>query len=109
MTDLTIAQQWEAVNKMNFFEIEVVDQRTNEQDYIIFNIDIDSKVDGTPVFRAEHVALSEAEEKSPLVAFCYSEIDENFSLDQNLGSLMDECVDAIINSEFYEFPKDEEE
>jgi len=102
MNNLTITQQWDAVIKIKVFEIEVVDKRTNERDIILFDIDIDSKVDGTPLFRAEHVALSKAEEDSPLVAFCYSEIDENFSLDQNLQELYDVCFNAICDSEYYD-------
>jgi hypothetical protein len=93
----TISEQFESLNKLPIFEIEVVDTRTKEQEYIIFNISIQNNK-----FRAEHTALNEAQQQSNKIAFCSVNIDSFLSLDENLQELYDECIEAINNSEFYE-------
>ena len=97
MTNLTIAEQWNLVGKIKVFEVEVLDKRTNENDFIIFGISI-----GKNKFRAEHVAFNEVEEQSKFIAFCETDIDTDFSLDENLQTLYSECIDAICCSDFYE-------
>ena len=92
----TLQQQWAEVTKIKIFEIEVIDDRTNEKDYIIFNITMDNGY-----FRAQHVALTTAEEESKFIAFKAIEIDDSFTLDENLQELYYVCIDSIINSEFY--------
>jgi len=97
MNNLTIAQQWEAVTKIKVFEIEVIEKRNGEKDYILFNISIHNGK-----FRAEHIALNEKEQLSKFVAFEEVDIDEDFSLDENLENLYDACYNAICESEFYD-------
>ena len=92
-----IKQDFENITKFKIFEIEVIDKRTNEQDYIIFDISIDKDN-----FVAQHVPLCEEEEKSNKIAFKAIELDENFSLDENLQDLHEECTQSIIDSDFYE-------
>jgi hypothetical protein len=82
------------------FEIETIDKRTKEQEHIIFNISIQNNK-----FIAQHVALNEAQQQSNKIAFCSTSIDSFFSLDENLQDLYDECIQAIIESTFYELPE----
>ena len=77
------------------FEIEVT--RNGEQEWIIFDISIsDDKI------IAHHEALTEAEEKSDKIAFKSVDIDPDFSLDWHLEGLMEECQNALMESEFVE-------
>jgi hypothetical protein len=78
------------------FEIAVIDKRTNEEDWITFDIEIT----GDHV-KATHVALSEEEERSEKIAFKAIEIQEGWNLDAHLSDLFDECQTAIIDSEFF--------
>ena len=77
------------------FEIEVI--RDGEQDWILFDISIWENT-----LRAEHVALTEAEEKSDKVAFKSVDIDPDFGLQWHLEGLMEECQAALMESEFVE-------
>lgn len=79
------------------FEIEVIDKRNNELDYIIFDISIDKDK-----FIAQHVALNELHEQINEIPFCSIDIDEDFSLDENLNELYEECINALLRSTFYE-------
>jgi hypothetical protein len=85
--------------KITCFEIAVIDKRTNEEDYIIFDIEI-------PVskgkLRASHVGLTEQEEQSEKIAFKSVDVNECFSLDEHLQELHGECAEAVCNSDFYE-------
>lgn len=85
------------MNTLPMFEIEVIDKRTNEIDYIIFDISIRENK-----FIAQHVALNEAQQQSNKIAYCSINIDIFLSLDENLQELYDECIEAINNSTFYE-------
>jgi hypothetical protein len=78
------------------FEIAVIDKRTNEEDWITFDIEIT----GDQV-KATHVALSEEEERSKKIAFKAIEIQEDWDLAAHLSDLFDECQTAIIDSEFF--------
>ena len=93
----TITEQFKSMDKLPLFEIAVVDKRTQEQEYIIFDISIqDNK------FIAQHVPFNKKEELSDKIAFCSVDIDTYFSLDENLQELYSECIQSIINSTFYE-------
>jgi len=87
---------WEKLEKIKVFEIEVIDNRTNEKDYILFNISLEDDM-----FIAEHVPLTKDQERSEKVSFVYIDIDWDFSLDKNLQDLYGECVNAIAFSDFY--------
>ena len=86
--------------KMSVFEIEVIDKRTKETDYIIFDVFVLNSF-----FIAQHVSLTAREERSKKIAFKRTKIDADFSIDENLQELYSVCIDAIIDSEFYELPK----
>ena len=87
---------WEKLEKIKAFEIEVIDNRTNEKDYILFNISLECDM-----FIAKHVALTKDQERSEKVSFVYIDIDWDFSLDENLQDLYDQCINAIAFSDFY--------
>ena len=97
----TITEQFESMDTLPMFEIPVTDIRTQEQDYIIFDISIqDSK------FIAQHIPLNKEQVLSDKIAFCSVDIDSFFSLDENLQELYDKCIEAINNSSFYELPEE---
>jgi hypothetical protein len=83
------------------FEIAVIDKRTNEEDWITFDVEITE----THV-KATHVALSEEEERSEKIAFKAIEIQEDWNLEAHLSDLLDECQTAIIDSEFFRLADD---
>lgn len=95
-------KQWNNVTKIKCFEIPVTDKRTNESDYIIFDITTDGKT-----FRAKHIGLTKEQEKSRKVAFVSTDIDLDFSIDENLQELYSACIDAIIESDFFEISEEE--
>ena len=77
------------------FEIEVIID--GELDWILFDISIWENT-----LRAEHEALTEAEEKGDKIAFKSVDIDPDFSLDSHLQQLLEECQAAIMDSDFVE-------
>ena len=85
---------------LHIFEIEVIDKRTKETDYIIFDIFVQNSF-----FIAQHISLTAIEERSKKIAFKRTKIDADFSIDVNLQKLYSVCIDAIIESDFYELPK----
>lgn len=87
---------WNEIDKMKLFEIPVMDKRTNEKDYIIFDIFISGRS-----FIAQHIALTNKEDKSKKIAFIKLLIDLDFSIDENLQELYDNCIFAIINSDYF--------
>lgn len=92
-----LINEWDKVTLMKIFEIEVIDKRTKETDYIIFDIDIE---DGK--FIAQHIGLTTEQENSDKIAYTSIDIDTDFSLDENLQELYRACIDAICESEFFE-------
>ena len=92
----TIEEQFNSLTLIKVFEISVNDKRTNENEYILFHIFIDNGE-----FIAKHESLSEAQSKSDKIAFVSIDIDEVFSLHQNLEVLHEECINAIIESDFF--------
>ena len=92
-----LKSDWDNCNKIKIFEIPVTDKKTGEDDYIIFDIEIVGRS-----FIATHVALTEREERSKKIAFKKIVIDADFCLNENLVELYEECMLAIIESDFYE-------
>ena len=97
----TIKEQWDEVEKIKVFEFPVINKITGNDDWIIFDIDCTLKT-----FIATHIPLTQKETKSKLIAYCESSIDEDFSLDENLYELYDECTNAIIASDYFELKED---
>jgi hypothetical protein len=93
----TLQQQFNEITLIKIFEIEVINKRTNETDYIIFNIGIEENS-----LIAQHESLNKAQSESNKIAFVSIDLDEDFSLDNNLNELYDECINAILQSEYFE-------
>jgi hypothetical protein len=93
----TISEQFESLTTLPMFEIETIDKRTKEIEYIIFNISIQNNK-----FIAQHVSLNEAQQQSNKIPFCSTSIDSFLTLDENLQDLYDECINSILESTFYE-------
>jgi hypothetical protein len=91
-----LKKEFAAINLMKLFEIPVFDNKTGELEYLSFDISIDGDS-----LRAEHIALNEDEEKSDKMAFKSIELGDCFSLDENLQSLYDECLDAVFASDYF--------
>lgn len=98
---MTLQEQWDKVEKFKVFEIPVIDKRTNIKEIILFDIDIN----GTKL-EANHIGFSEKEDKCLMISFESIELDEDFSLDENLAELYDECINAIIASDYFELKED---
>lgn len=81
----TIAEQFEQIEKMKIFEIEVINKNTCESEYLIFYISIEDDIMWAV---GEFVA--------------YIEIDENFSLDNHLDYLYNDVINEIIESDLYD-------
>jgi hypothetical protein len=83
---------------MKVFEIEVLNKETRDLDYILFDIGIKDNC-----LIALHEALTIEQRKSDKIAFKSVEIDLDFSLDEHLQDLYGACINAILNSDFYEY------
>jgi hypothetical protein len=83
--------------KLPIFEIEVINKKTGEQDYIVCEIEVHQGQ-----LRAFRIGLNEEEEKSDKIAFDGVDIDLDFSLDHHLQELYNEVVTSIIDSDFFE-------
>jgi hypothetical protein len=88
--------EWNEVNKLKIFEIEVINLKTKETDYLIFQIELIKNS-----LYAWHEPLTHKEEKSKKIAYKKVVLDKCFSLDVHLQDLYSECVDAICSSDFY--------
>lgn len=92
----TIRSQMEACTLMKLFEIPVVDTRTQRATYIIFDIELKGDT-----FVASHESLNKQQEESKFISAVTLQVDPDFSLDENLQSLYDACIDAILSSDFF--------
>tara|TARA_B110000285_G_scaffold163379_1_gene182488 strand:+ start:598 stop:894 length:297 start_codon:yes stop_codon:yes gene_type:complete len=88
--------EWAEVNLIKIFEVAVIDTRSQEEEYIIFDISIqDNK------FIAQHEALNLDQAQSDKIAFVSVDLDPVFSLDENLQDLFAECLNAVIESSYF--------
>lgn len=93
-----IIKEWENCNRIRVFEFEVFNRVTREKEWVMFDIELDAE---TGQFKASHEALNQAEKDSEYIAYVVTDIDPDFSLDENLQELYDACTDAIERSEFF--------
>lgn len=96
-----LINEFNAIDKMKIFEIAVIDKRTSEREYIIFDIELQKRS-----LIAQHEALNTRQSKSKKIAFIKIVLDPIFSIDENLQSLYEECKTAILESEFFELAED---
>ena len=92
----SIKKQFEEITKIKIFEVEVTKKGTKEKDYIIFNISIDKNK-----FVAQHEGLTKEEETSEKIAYKSILIDPECTIDENLQELYNECINAILQSDFF--------
>ena len=91
-----IKNDWLNCDKIKIFEIPVIENKTNENDFICFDIELRKNT-----FYAFHVAMTAKEEKSKKIAFQKIVVDPVYSLDENLQNLYSSCINAILQSEFF--------
>ena len=92
----TVAQQFDECTLLKIFEIPVIDKRTGEEDYVIFNIEIRGNE-----LVATHPPLSLRGEQSEKISFVSIEIDEDFDLNRNLDELYSECSQTLMQSAYF--------
>ena len=92
----TIEQQFNGCKKIMAFEFMVLNKRTDEIEYLLFNLTISNNE-----IRANRVALTEGEESGFFITYERVVIEENFSLDEHLQALYQRCIDSICASPFY--------
>jgi hypothetical protein len=91
-----IKNQFQNSGKINCFEIEVVTKVTTKQEYIIFNVCIQKNS-----FVATFEPLTKKQDKSKKIAFVKQKIDSFFSLEGNLQSLYELCINQILQSDYF--------
>lgn len=91
-----IKNQFQNSGKINCFEIAVLTKVTAKQEYIIFNVCIQKNS-----FVATFEPLTIKQEKSKKISFVKQRIDSFFSLDENLQSLYELCINQILVSDFF--------
>lgn len=97
MNKLEFQNKWNELKMYKAFEIQVTDLSTGSDEYLLFGIELkDDK------FTAKHVSLTWAQKGSQKISFVSIDIDYDFSIDENLQSLYEKCIDAVIMSDFYE-------
>ena len=92
-----LIEDFNNLDLLKMFEIEVINKDTNEIDFIIFDIEIRKNT-----LIASHVPLTVKQEKSKKIAFVSHVLDNSRSLDNNLECLFENCIYNILESEFYE-------
>ena len=91
-----LKEQFNKITLFKLFEISVTDNRTGSEEYIIFNIELlkNSLI-------ATHESLTSKQAKSKKISFIKVVLDKDFSIDSHIENLYDNCINAIINSEYY--------
>lgn len=89
-------QMIQETGKFPIFEIEVIDNRTKETDYIICEVMFTEET----IF-CQRIGVNQAEEQSNLIATSSIDIDPDNSLNSHLEELLEEINNDIANSEFY--------
>jgi hypothetical protein len=91
-----IKNEFQNSGLINCFEIEVVTKITSKKEFIIFNVCILKNS-----FVATFEPLTIKQDKSKNIAFVKQKIDTFFSLDENLQSLYELCINQILVSDFF--------
>lgn len=91
-----LKEQFNNITLFKLFEFSVIDNRTGENTYILFNIEL---IKNTLI--ATHEALTDKQAKSKKISFVKVVLYKQLSIDSNLECLFESCQDAIINSEYY--------
>lgn len=97
VTIATLKNDFNSIDKLRMFEIEVINIESKEKDYIVFHIELIKNT-----LFAFHVPLTKKQQKSKKIAFQKIVLDSCFSIDELINDLYQNCIEAIINSEFFE-------
>jgi hypothetical protein len=92
-----LVNEFNNINKLKMFEVEVIDKRKGETDYIIFDIEVEKHT-----LFAYHIPLTKKQEKSKKIAFVSHVLDKDSTLDNNLECLYENCIFSILESDFYQ-------
>lgn len=93
----TLKDHFYNITKLRIFEIEVMTKKTQENEYVVFYIEIQKNT-----LLALHESLNSKQEKSKKISFVKVVLNNSLSIDENLQNLYDECINAILKSEFFE-------
>jgi len=87
------------------FEIEVVNIKTGETDYIVCDIDAEPDImTGEENIFATHVGLTSEEEESKFVARTSLPVDTDLCIDTHLQELHNWIIDKIHFGDLYDLP-----
>ena len=89
--------EWNNIDKIKIFEVPVIDKRTNEETFIIFDIQIIGRS-----FLVQFEPLTTKQSKSKKIAHIRQAIDLFFSLDMNLQELYSTCINELLTSDYFE-------
>ena len=84
-------KEWDNVTKIKIFEIEVFNEIIKEKDYLLYKIRLKT-IDDILYFTSWSIDGND---------YIKSEIDLDFSLDENLQAFYDECLNDILESDDY--------
>ena len=90
-----LKNEFNNITLMRLFEIEVLD-KDNNTDYLTFDIELRKNT-----LYASHIPLTKKQDKSKKIAYEKIVLDSVFSLDEHLQSLHENCINAIIESDYY--------
>ena len=88
-------------NLIPVFEIEVVDKKTKEVEYIIFDLFFRKNT-----LVAQHEPLTKKETRSKKIASKKLVVDTFFTLDHHLQEMYSICIYAIICSDYFDLSED---
>jgi hypothetical protein len=91
-----LKEQFNSIEKMKIFEIPVIDKRTGESEYIIFDIQLQKNT-----LIAQHESLTKKQAKSKKIAYTKTVLNNCFTIDENIQALYEECINAILESEYF--------
>ncbi len=91
-----LINKWNELTKIKVFEIPVIDKRTNEREYLLFNLEIDNGY-----IYAYHEPLNTEEQNSDKRAYEKSNLDSDYSLSENIQELYEKCIHYILISDFF--------
>jgi hypothetical protein len=95
---LLFINEFNNIDKIKIFEIQVTDKRNGEVCHIIFDINIDEETD---TMYAQMESLTIEQSNSNKIASVAVDIDYDFSVDEALQNLYDTCITAIIHSDYF--------
>jgi hypothetical protein len=91
-----LKEQFNSIEKLKYFEVPVIDNRTNENEYILFDISLQKNT-----LVAQHESLTAKQSKSKKIAYVSEVLNNYFTIDENLQNLYDKCINAILFSEYF--------